>query len=110
MIRDYRAPKKRLRRKIEKLRATPFQKGVWKALLEIPRGEVRTYGWLARRIGRPGACRAVGNALGKNPLAPEVPCHRIVSAKGIGGYSGEGGVSKKRQLLAREGVKGSGVS
>ena len=69
----------------------------------IPRGEVRTYGWVARKIGLPRACRAVGNALAKNPFAPEVPCHRVLRSDGLlGGYSG--GVKKKEHLLASEGV------
>lgn len=109
MIKRLSGPMRNLRQKIENCKATPFQKRVWKALLEIPRGEVKSYGWLARRVGRPKAARAVGNALGKNPFAPEVPCHRIVSSIGIGGYSGRGGVSKKRQLLMKEGVKRDGV-
>ncbi|MBI2083373.1 MAG: MGMT family protein [Deltaproteobacteria bacterium] len=95
---------------ILKQKASPFQKRVWRALLEIPRGEVRTYGWLAKTIGSPKACRAVGNALGKNPLAPHVPCHRIVASNGIGGYSGRGGARKKRRLLAKEGIKLNEVS
>ncbi|MBK9921635.1 MAG: MGMT family protein [Elusimicrobia bacterium] len=69
-----------------------FYQAVWKACAEIPAGEVRTYGWLAARIGRPGAARAVGTALGANPFAPVVPCHRVVrSDGGMGGYSGPGG-------------------
>ncbi len=68
----------------------------------IPAGRVRTYGWVARKIGHPNAARAVGNALKKNPLAPMVPCHRVISSNGIGGYSG--GLEKKRRLLEKEGV------
>ncbi|MBP8004953.1 MAG: MGMT family protein, partial [Elusimicrobia bacterium] len=59
-----------------------FYQAVWKACAEIPAGEVRTYGWLAARIGRPGAARAVGTALGANPFAPVVPCHRVVRSDG----------------------------
>ncbi|MBI2067337.1 MAG: MGMT family protein [Deltaproteobacteria bacterium] len=95
--------KRVLVRRIEKSQSTSFQKKVWKALLEIPRGQVRSYSWLARKIGHPSACRAVGNALGKNPFAPEVPCHRVVSSHGIGGYTG--GVLRKRWLLKKEGVR-----
>ena len=82
-----------------------FHQAVWKACSEIPKGQVRTYGWLARRIGRPGAARAVGRALGANPFAPVVPCHRVVGADGrLTGYSGEGGVATKRRLLLAEGA------
>ena len=83
----------------------PFYQAVWRACAEIPKGEVRTYGWIARRMGKPGAARAVGQALGKNPFAPAVPCHRVVGADGrLTGYSGAGGVAKKRRLLRAEGV------
>ena len=82
-----------------------FSRAVWTACAEIPKGEVRTYGWVARRIGRPGAARAVGQALGKNPFAPMVPCHRVVGADGrMTGYSGPGGVARKRRLLLAEGA------
>ena len=83
----------------------PFHQAVWKACAEIPRGEVRTYGWIAKRVGKPGAARAVGQALGKNPFAPTVPCHRVVGADGrLTGYSGPGGVARKRRLLNAEGA------
>lgn len=82
-----------------------FSQAVWKACAEIPKGETRTYGWIARRIGKPGAVRAVGRALGANPFAPIVPCHRVVGADGrLTGYSGEGGVERKRALLIAEGA------
>lgn len=82
-----------------------FDQAVWKACAEIPRGQTRSYGWIARRIGRPGAARAVGGALGRNPFAPAVPCHRVVGADGrLTGYSGRGGVAAKRRLLEREGA------
>jgi len=82
-----------------------FHQEVWTACAEIPKGQVRTYGWLARRVGRPGAARAVGQALGRNPFAPTVPCHRVVSADGkLTGYSGAGGIAAKRRLLVAEGV------
>lgn len=91
---------------IEKASGTEFQKTVWRALCEIPRGKTLTYAELARRIGRPRSVRAVANALGKNPFAPDVPCHRVVRTDGsLGGYSGKGGAATKRKLLAREGVK-----
>jgi len=80
---------------------TEFEKKVWETLKEIPYGETRTYKWLAEKIGRPQAFRAVGNALGKNPIPIIFPCHRVIEADGsIGGYSG--GVNIKRRLLEFE--------
>lgn len=82
---------------------TPFQQAVWRACMSIPPGETRSYGWIARRIGRPGAARAVGSALGKNPFAPTVPCHRVISSDGsLGGFSAPGGLKTKARLLAAE--------
>ena len=82
-----------------------FYQAVWNACSEIPKGEVRTYGWIAKRIGKPRSARAVGQALGKNPFAPTVPCHRVVGADGrLTGYSGAGGVAKKRRMLIAEGA------
>ena len=82
---------------------TLFQKRVLKTVLNIPRGRVRSYVWVAGKAGSPKACRAVGQALKKNPYAPHVPCHRVIASNGsIGGYSG--GVRKKRQLLRKEGI------
>ena len=84
---------------------TPFQQKVWAALRTIPRGEVRTYTDIAVQIGHPSSVRAVANACGKNPYAPEVPCHRVIRSDGsIGGYSAEGGSEKKRAMLREEGV------
>jgi O-6-methylguanine DNA methyltransferase len=84
---------------------SPFYQSVWKACASIPKGQVRTYGWIAKQIGKPGAARAVGMALGKNPFAPTVPCHRVVGADGrLTGYSGAGGVEAKRRMLKAEGV------
>ena len=83
------------------LRGSPFQLQVWRALLQIPFGEMRTYGELAEALGRPGAARAVGAANGRNPVAILVPCHRVVAAGGrLGGFSG--GLEVKRRLLAHE--------
>ncbi|MBN2057442.1 MAG: MGMT family protein [Candidatus Saganbacteria bacterium] len=82
---------------------TEFEKKVYAAVRQIPWGEVRTYGWVARKIGRPKACRAVGNALNKNPFAPKVPCHRVVAAGGLGGFAG--GLAAKKRLLRAEGYK-----
>lgn len=82
---------------------TVFCRKVWLACLRIPEGETRSYKWLAVRIGRPGAARAVGVALGKNPFAPLVPCHRVIRADGKpGGYSGPGGLKSKLSLLKKE--------
>ncbi|MCF6207237.1 MAG: MGMT family protein [Sulfurovum sp.] len=84
--------------------ATSFQKAVWEALKRIPRGKVTTYGAIAAHLNTK-AVRAVGSAVGQNPYAPEVPCHRVVNAGGrLGNYSGEGGKSTKKRLLEREGV------
>ncbi len=84
-------------------RGTAFQLEVWEALADIPYGETVTYGELARRVGRPAAVRAVGQANGANPLPIVYPCHRVVAAGGrLGGYGG--GLDVKRQLLALEGA------
>jgi methylated-DNA-[protein]-cysteine S-methyltransferase len=84
-------------------RVTPFQARVLRAAMRIPYGEVRTYGDIACAIGKPGAARAVGQALGMNPFAPVVPCHRVVAAGGrLGGFSGQGGVAAKLRLLRME--------
>jgi AraC family transcriptional regulator of adaptative response/methylated-DNA-[protein]-cysteine methyltransferase len=83
------------------VRATAFQQRVWRALLEIPRGETRTYAEIAEAVGSPNAVRAVGTACGANMLAVVVPCHRVVGAAGkLTGY--RWGVERKRQLLAME--------
>jgi methylated-DNA-[protein]-cysteine S-methyltransferase len=80
---------------------TPFQMQVWAALREIPAGRTETYGELARRIGRPGASRAVGLANGANPVGLVVPCHRVIGAGGaLTGYGG--GLDRKRWLLEHE--------
>ncbi len=80
---------------------TPFQERVWAALREIPYGETVSYGELARRIGAPGASRAVGLANGRNPVAIVIPCHRVIGADGsLTGYGG--GVGRKSWLLRHE--------
>ena len=82
---------------------TEFQKSVWRALRKIRRGQTKSYGEIACAIGRPKAVRAVGGACGANPIPVLVPCHRVLAANGkIGGFSG--GLNRKRELLAREGV------
>ena len=79
-------------------KGTDFEKRVWLALKEIPFGETRTYKWLAEKLGKPNASRAVGQALSKNPLPIVLPCHRVIESDGsLGGYSG--GVDIKRRLL-----------
>jgi len=83
------------------VRGTAFQWQVWKALMAIPRGETRTYGAVARAIGRPSAARAVARACASNPVALVVPCHRVVpTAGGVGGY--RWGAERKQRILARE--------
>ena len=90
---------------IEKLPGTSFQHDVWRALLRIPRGEVRTYKQLAEMAGHANAIRAVANAVGKNPLPPTIPCHRVIRSNGaLGGYSGPGGIATKIKLLHDEGI------
>ncbi len=84
------------------LEGTPFQRRVWQALVEIRFGTTITYGDLARRMGAPRAVRAVGAAVGRNPLSIVVPCHRVIGANGsLTGYAG--GLDRKRALLALEG-------
>ena len=86
-------------------KTTEFQKKVWKAIDKIPFGETRTYKELASSIGHPKAYRAVANACGKNPNPVSTPCHRVISSDGtIGGYSGKGGIKKKKALLKKEGI------
>ena len=87
------------------LKATKFQLKVWDYLKKIPRGSVKTYSQVAKAIGKPLAVRAVANAIGKNPLAPQIPCHRVIRSDGsLGGYSGKGGIKTKKLLLKREGI------
>lgn len=80
-----------------------FDRRVYAVTLAIAPGETRTYGEVARAIGEPGAARAVGRALGANPIPIIVPCHRVLAAGGgIGGFSAPGGIATKRRLLAIE--------
>jgi methylated-DNA-[protein]-cysteine S-methyltransferase len=82
---------------------TPFQQSVWRALLAIPPGTTVTYRHVGEQAGRPGAMRAVGAAVGRNPLSIVVPCHRVVGSDGsLTGYAG--GLERKRALLQLEGV------
>ena len=84
--------------------STPFEVAVWMKALEIPRGEVRPYGWIAAEIGRPKAVRAVGTALAHNPIPLVVPCHRVVRSDGSLGQYSLGGPAAKRTILAAEGL------
>jgi len=89
-----------------KLKGTRFQLKVWNYLKKIPRGKVKTYSEVAKAIGKPLAVRAVANAIGKNPLAPQIPCHRVIRSDGsLGGYSGKGGIKTKKLLLKKEGIR-----
>lgn len=82
---------------------TPFQESVWKALCDIPYGETRSYSDIARHAGRPAAVRAVGAAIGANPILIVVPCHRVIGKNGaLTGY--RGGMDMKTRLLQLEGV------
>ena len=89
-----------------KLKGTKFQVKVWKYLMKIPHGNIKTYSQVAKAIGKPLAVRAVANAIGKNPYPPKIPCHRVVRSNGsLGGYSGKGGIKTKKLLLKKEGIK-----
>jgi O-6-methylguanine DNA methyltransferase len=86
---------------VDKRYYTAFQQAVWKAAAEIPSGETRSYGWIAKRIKNPKAVRAVGQALGANPVPIIIPCHRVISSAGtLGGFSG--GIGMKKRLLELE--------
>ncbi len=83
--------------------ATVFRLAVWDMLAQVPYGEAVTYGELATRLGKPGAARAIGGAVGANPLLVVIPCHRVMAADGIGGFSA--GLELKRALLDIEGIQ-----
>lgn len=83
---------------------TEFEQAVLRKTLEIPYGEIRPYGWIAKEIGRPRAVRAVGSALAGNPIPLAIPCHRVVRSDGLIGRYGLGGPSRKREILEKEGV------
>ena len=88
-----------------RLKGTKFQLKVWNYLKKIPRGKIKTYSEVAKAIGKPLATRAVANAIGKNPFAPQIPCHRVIRSDGsLGGYSCKGGIKTKRLLLKKEGI------
>ena len=86
-----------------KFKGTIFQIKVWKEIIKIPRGSVKTYKEIAIILGNPKSSRAVANACGSNPYVPIVPCHRDIRSDGkLGGYSGEGGLNTKKKLLIDE--------
>lgn len=84
---------------------TEFQQAVLRKTREIPRGQVRPYGWIAREIGHPAAVRAVGSALANNPIPYFIPCHRVIRTDGVIGNYGGGGPEAKRSILLMEGVE-----
>ena len=86
--------------KLAPVPSTPYRHRIWEALRIIPYGETRTYAELARSVG--GSARSVGQASGCNPLPILIPCHRVVAARHLGGFSAEGGVETKRFLLSLE--------
>ena len=87
------------------MKGTTCQLKVWTYLKKIPLGSVKTYSQVAKGIGKPLAVRAVANAIGKNPYAPRIPCHRVIRSDGsLGGYSGKGGIKTKKLLLKKEGI------
>ena len=86
------------------LKGTPFQLKVWETLLKIPMGRLATYGTVAGAVGKPGAARAVGTAIGNNPVAFLIPCHRVIQSTGsFGGYMW--GNTRKTAILGWEGAK-----
>jgi len=101
--RYFRTGRSRFGVRLDVLAGTEFDRAVWEELRRIPAGELRTYGELARSIGRPRAARAVGGACRRNPVAILVPCHRVVAANGLGGYAA--GAARKRALLELEGAR-----
>jgi methylated-DNA-[protein]-cysteine S-methyltransferase len=91
-------------------RVPPFHRRVYEVARTIPPGATLSYGDVAARLGEPGAARAVGQALGRNPFAIVVPCHRVLAAGGrVGGFSATGGVTTKLRLLAIEGARANGT-
>lgn len=101
-LRDYAAGRRRSFSLPLAPRGTAFERRVWQALCEIPFGATRTYGVLAKAIG--GEARAVGQACGANPIPVIIPCHRVLSAGGSGGFSAPGGLDTKYRLLVHEGA------
>jgi len=85
-----------------KLEGTPFTRRIYEVVRRIPRGKTLSYGEVADAAGKPGAARAVGNVMSKNPVCLFIPCHRVVASTGIGGWGGNGGIRQKQFLLDRE--------
>lgn len=84
--------------------STSFEERVYAVVRRIPKGQTRSYGWVAKRLGMPGAAQAVGQALKRNPDTHRTPCHRVIRSDGsVGGYTAYGGPAKKRSTLRREG-------
>ena len=97
--------RKEIEQTLYDLNMTEFQRKVLMYVYEIPIGETRTYKEVAEAIGHEGAYRAVGTVLRNNPLAPVIPCHRVVRSDGkLGNYSGTGGAAEKEHLLRKEGA------
>ena len=91
---------------LKNIEGTNFQIQVWTEISKIPFGKTKTYKEIALSIGKPNSARAVANACGKNPYPIDIPCHRVIRSDGnIGGYSGDGGIKKKMQLLKSENFK-----
>ena len=91
---------------IKNLSGTDFEKTVWLEISKIPYGEISTYKQIALKLSNKHASRAVANACGKNPMIEIIPCHRVLRSDGfLGGYSGHGGIKKKKSLLEHEGHK-----
>tara|TARA_B100000965_G_C19474044_1_gene705382 strand:- start:689 stop:1006 length:318 start_codon:yes stop_codon:yes gene_type:complete len=91
---------------IKKLKGTDFEKSVWLEISKIPYGDISTYKNIALKLSKNHSARAVANACGKNPLIEIIPCHRVIRSDGfLGGYSGKGGIKKKKKLLEGEGHK-----
>lgn len=95
----------RVNRRHMKRKSTSFEERVYAVVRRIPKGRTRSYGWVARQLGLPGAAQAVGQALKRNPDTQHTPCHRVIRADGlVGGYTAYGGSAKKQAKLRREGA------
>lgn len=103
-VRNHLAGKRPFKGAVDLDGLTPFQQQVLEKVRQIPRGEVRPYTWVAREIGFPRAVRAVGTALGKNPIPLLIPCHRVIRSEGTLGAYSAGGTAVKERLLRFEGV------
>ena len=90
-------------KKLDEYKLTEFQRKVLLATFSIPKGETRSYGQVAEMSGYPNAARAVGSVMKMNPLAPTIPCHRVIKSDGsLGNYSAAGGTRKKERMLKKE--------